>query len=87
MFLGMYAREETRKVGGVRCFLRGKSERRPAKWEGRSVFWGGLSCGPVVPWSRCLDSTRVGKNLPARREGDPQSEGRRGALGLGCAVS
>ena len=41
-----------------------------------------LSRYPAVP-----DSVWVGKNLPAKREGDPQSEGRRVVLGRGCAVS
>ena len=39
---------------------------------------------PVVPRSRSLDSARVGKNLPAKLESNPQHVGR-GILGVWCA--
>ena len=43
--------------------------------ETRNVRGSASGCGClVVPLSRSLDSARVGKNLPAKREDDPQSE-------------
>ena len=75
VLLGVYAREETRKVGGVRCFLRGKSVRRPAKWEGGELFLGMYVREETrkVGGARCF-LRRKSVRRPAKCEG-------RGALG------
>ena len=56
-------RKMTRKVGGARCFGGLRSADIP------------ISRSPAASWSCYLESARVGKNLPAKCEADPQSEG------------